>query len=891
MEAYGQHIGEVRRREFASQHLDSSTFLDAASHPPAPLSALDAVHLHLTREGGPISNPHSGSPSGTRTRQRIDEVRELVCREIFGLDRTGGPWRPLDGIADSSNNERGWELIFTSGATASLELVARSFDFGSGDGKGTFGYLEEAHSSLVGLRDIVTGERSDRGAKCAQPLKADSAQIEAFINGAATSSSPSLLALPLQCNATGKRFNGLVASSLLQRRGAHPPRPYILLDAASYLSPSMRLPMRESFSHDSQDESMPDFVAFSFYKLLGSPTGLGGLLVKRSSAARALLASNGKQYFGGGAVSALMASAAWREPARELHAALEDGTGNLHAILSVPTMLQTLRSSSLLGSWSESGAYVDDLTRHLWSSLSSLRHGDGSSVCRMYSPAPRGCGHILSSPQSSPSTASLSSTPTSSASASASLNQGPIVLFNVCRPASAVQDDNALSQSLLIDPNEVDRLASVSDIHLRCGRMCNAGAIANALGLAENAFQKLWHLGVGCGMAGWVQGAGDSQVSSALRVSVCAWNTRGDIDRLVEFLQRFFAIDGCAPTKVEDNEQDVYLSCEDDDEDDERGSASETASQQTDSTSQTSSLGRQRKEHEQRCLRLSSVHLFPIKSCAGQVIDIPWRLKPTGLEYDRQFCVIDLTNGRVMSQKRVKALARIRPSIDLSSRTMTVEFISHDGVSRVPSPIHVHLEEEDGGKELDVDFCDDGSIVRPVLLSCHEVQRRFSEFLGRRCTLARMDRSRLRMDRLPLLLSNESPFLVINQRSVEEVCKWIEQDEGIYMDPERVALCFRSNFVIDGGLDQAFDEDTARRVVVGRSIFAVMGPCRRCEMIALDQVNGRPVPQVLKAVASHRRYTGGALSGRILFGAHLTWIQKSCSQSEWIQVGMPVFLQ
>ena len=255
-------------------------------------------------------------------------------------------------------------------------------------------------------------------------------------------------------------------------------------------------------------------------------------------------------------------------------------------------MLQTLRSSSLLGSWSESGAYVDGLTRHLWSSLSSLRHGDGSSVCRMYSPAPRGCGHILSSPHSSRSTALLSSTPSSSASASALLNQGPIVLFNVCRPASAVQGDNALSQSLLIDPNEVDRLASISDIHLRCGRMCNAGAIANALGLAENAFQKLWHLGVGCGMAGWVQGAGDSQVvspvSSALRVSVCAWNTRGDIDKLVEFLQRFFAIDGCALTKVEDNEQDVYLSCEDDDEDDERGSASETASQQTRSLSLSS---------------------------------------------------------------------------------------------------------------------------------------------------------------------------------------------------------------------------------------------------------------------------------------------------------------
>lgn len=62
---------------------------------------------------------------------------------------------------------------------------------------------------------------------------------------------------------------------------------YTLLDAACYASTN-QLDLHQHH---------PDFISISFYKIFGYPTGLGALLVKRSS--ETLLT---KTYFGGGTV-------------------------------------------------------------------------------------------------------------------------------------------------------------------------------------------------------------------------------------------------------------------------------------------------------------------------------------------------------------------------------------------------------------------------------------------------------------------------------------------------------------------------------------------------------------------------------------------------------------
>jgi selenocysteine lyase/cysteine desulfurase len=95
------------------------------------------------------------------------------------------------------------------------------------------------------------------------------------------SAGPSLFAFPAQSNFSGVR-HPLEWVGLAQSRGYR-----VLLDAASF-APSARLDLR----------SVPaDFVALSFYKVFGYPTGIGALIARRDA-----LAALRRRYFGGGTV-------------------------------------------------------------------------------------------------------------------------------------------------------------------------------------------------------------------------------------------------------------------------------------------------------------------------------------------------------------------------------------------------------------------------------------------------------------------------------------------------------------------------------------------------------------------------------------------------------------
>ena len=61
--------------------------------------------------------------------------------------------------------------------------------------------------------------------------------------------------------------------------------------------------------------------------------------------------------------------------------------------------------------------------------------------------------------------------------------------------------------------------------------------------------------------------------------------------------------------------------------------------------------------------RLGAMWIYPIKSCAGARVHA-WPLCPTGLLYDRQWALVD-ADQRVLTQKRLPALARLSPWLDL----------------------------------------------------------------------------------------------------------------------------------------------------------------------------------------------------------------------------------
>ena len=121
----------------------------------------------------------------------------------------------------------------------------------------------------------------------------------------------------------------------------------------------------------------PDFVALSFYKMFGYPTGIGALLARREALARLR-----RPWFSGGTVVAAGIGAEFVVPLSG-HARFEDGTVDYLGIPAVEIGLRRLRRIGVdivaqrveaLGSW-------------LLAALRGLRHADGSPATRIYGPA------------------------------------------------------------------------------------------------------------------------------------------------------------------------------------------------------------------------------------------------------------------------------------------------------------------------------------------------------------------------------------------------------------------------------------------------------------------------------------------------------------------------
>ncbi|KAN0060099.1 hypothetical protein ACQY0O_008072 [Thecaphora frezii] len=852
---YAERIAHTRQQQ--CPQLVDAYYLDAAASPPYPAVLVHRAASDLATNL--YSNPHSKSPSAMQTASRIEEVRARVIKELFCID---DPQR--------------WELIFTSGATASLKLVGEAFDWS----KGGFHHLLESHTSLAGIRDLA----SRAGALTTVFTEGDPPKGQGRTD---------LVALPLQCNATGKRYDRLL-EALCKSRGPC----YVLVDAASYLSSSQRLDLG-SINYD----HAPDFVAFSFYKIFGFPTGLGGLLVRKSSA-KALC---NKPYYGGGTLDAVAPSSSWKKPRKDLAAAFEDGTVNLHAILALRHAFDYC--SEAFGDWRERRSYVQALTSVLYRRLSGIRHGNGEPMVRIYASSGDARRWTIEAPAPQQHDADCD-------------DQGPILNFNLLSPTGRV-----------LPPNEVDRLASISNIHLRAGRHCNAGFIAAALGTTEDDLKQQYAKGIGCDESSDSDEAG----STSLRASLCLLNTDEDIERLVRFLECFFRVADALPARAESVAGRVAL-------------ASSTSAHAAP-------------------LHLSQIFIYPIKSCAGQALrpGERWRLTRHGLEYDREWVLVDLRTGKGLSQKKHPRMALIQPRIDLENNTLVIAVAGRDVASiELHGPAAEFQYERSGDVAGALQVCAD--TVRPQAHLSSTLRDALTAHLGIPCTLARQaadgagrhsklaSSSKLGAgtDRIPLLFSNESPFLLINQSSVDRVSGWLQAAPGggrpegasACADPGATAVgrriangdraetgsdsgyadsigsssstdatepgseavqaqasSFRSNFVVapstagpaeGANLALAFVEDGASRFRIGDQRFGVLGPCRRCQMVCVDQKTGEVRPETLQVLARHRRNK----RGRIIFGSHLVWLdglgeggREGEAAMGSVEVGMPVLIE
>ena len=284
-------VAELRTREFGRLDREGLAYLDYTGSALYAASQLKAHHELLSR--GVFGNPHSENEPSRASGALIDRARTDVLA-FFDAD------------ADE------YVVCFTANTSAAAKLVAESYRFGRSV---TLALSADNHNSINGIREYArrAGSRVEYLPLDADLCLDDPADRLARLGGG-------LFAFPAQSNFSGVKH----PLSLIDR--AHELGFDVLLDAAAFV-PSNRLSLRRHRA---------DFVAVSFYKMLGYPTGVGALIARRESLSRLQ-----RPWFAGGTVDFASVQNDLHR-LRDFAEGFEDGTPDFLNIAAVPDGLALL---------------------------------------------------------------------------------------------------------------------------------------------------------------------------------------------------------------------------------------------------------------------------------------------------------------------------------------------------------------------------------------------------------------------------------------------------------------------------------------------------------------------------------------------------------------------
>ena len=725
-----------------------------------------------------------------------------------------------------------YDVVFVPNATAGVKLVVeamRALPQGY-----YFAYHEACHTSLIGVREDA------RGSVC---LKDD--QTCAWVQGqspldeSAQEASATLFAYTAQSHMNGRRYPLSWSQQLSEACSPDSSHLYTLLDAASYCATS-QLDL-------STPDCAPDFTVLSLYKIFGFPD-LGALLIRRSSES----VFDHRKYFGGGTVDMVVCGKErWHAPKSQfLHERLEDGTLPFHSIMAVDIALKVHRK--LFGSMDQVKAHTSYLTQALLSKLANLRHGNGQPVCVIY---------------------------TDWKDSTSPLDNGPVVSLNILN-----------RQGAWISLDDFEKLANLKGIHIRTGGLCSPGSIAAALALEPWEMKRNFSAGFRCGTDNDIIAG---KPTGVIRVSFGAMSTMSDVSRFVSFLDEFFVEGACV-------EEDVEVS---------KPSLSKNP------------------------LVVQTITVYPIKSCGGYRVPVGshWEIRPEGLAWDREWCLLHQGSGQALSQKRYPQMALLKPELDFDKGLLTIKFhggpLGDDGTPEIAVPLSADpsLQRNDS-QSLPSWVC--GDEIWPQKYSSSQINDFFTETLGVPCVLARFPpgghglgsralkaraqghQPRNQLKRLPgsfpdppsppdsdserqqgrILLSNESPILMIHRASFDALRKDVNSASGAQIKES----AFRANIVVGCSNPElaqpAYAEDSWHTMSIGLQSFKIIAPCRRCQMVCVDQMTGEKDREPFVTLAKTRR-----IGGKVYFGMHMQHVPKQHlqgreSQNPTIQVGDPVYV-
>jgi molybdenum cofactor sulfurtransferase len=439
-------LDDLRAAEFARLDRGGHVYLDYTGGGLYADSQL-REHMELLRDGV-FGNPHSINPTSAASTELAEHARASV-------------------LAFFNASPEEYVAIFTANATGALRLVGEAYPFHRGD---RFLLTFDNHNSVNGIREFarVRGGETTYVPSVSPDLRVDDRQLTRYLTDT-VGEHHNLLAYPAQSNFSG------VQHPLEWIEQAHSHGWDVLLDAAAYV-PTNRLDL--SVWH-------PDFVALSFYKMFGWPTGIGCLIARRKA-----LAKLQRPWFSGGTIVAAFVQRPYHQSAPG-PAHFEDGTINY---LSLPAVEIGIRLLDRIGI-EVIHDRVSALAQWLLDLLGALRHRDGSPVATIYGPR-------------------------------SIQGRGATIAFNFLHPDGRI-----------VDERYVDRVAARQNISLRTGCFCNPGAGEIAFTISRDTLVG-GEFGDGMSLDDYVRAIGLPS-GGAIRASLGLASTFADLLRFREFAAEF----------------------------------------------------------------------------------------------------------------------------------------------------------------------------------------------------------------------------------------------------------------------------------------------------------------------------------------------------------------
>jgi selenocysteine lyase/cysteine desulfurase len=450
-------LDELRATDYSYLDKCGHVYLDYTG---AGLAARSQLEAHVARIGGGcFGNPHSENPTSSASTELVEQARAAVLRHF-------------NTTADD------YAVIFTPNATGACRLVGEAYPF---QRRGRLVLTADNHNSVNGLREFARA----RAAKVAYvPMTAPELRVsEADVLRAlrrGDGARPGLFAYPAQSNFSG------VQHPLEWVRSAQDAGYDVLLDAAAYV-PANRLDL---------SEVRPEFVAVSWYKVFGYPTGVGALLIRRDALSRLR-----RPWFSGGTIWGVSVQGGWHRLLDD-EGAFEDGTLNF---LSIPDVTVGLGWIEAIGT-DLIHQRVSILTGWMLERLRMLKHSNGAPLIRLHGPAD-------------------------------ATARGGTISFSFLDRAGHVIDERAVARD-----------AAAARISLRTGCFCNPGAGEWAFGLSRKDVRGPWWLSLAGGgflrkhmttVDDYLQVIG-LEYGGAVRVSFGLASNVADVEAFLDFAEHAY---------------------------------------------------------------------------------------------------------------------------------------------------------------------------------------------------------------------------------------------------------------------------------------------------------------------------------------------------------------